>query len=414
MPPRLRVVSQPKLRSIPSRRSKQPPLAPAAEWVEPKLLKPWPGNPRINDPVVDQIVESIKTFGFAAPIVARRATREIIAGHTRWKAAVKLGLEVVPVRYMDLDEHQAHLLCLADNRLGELADWDWPKVTKLLANTKIEDVKRAGFSDKHMEKIRALANEKVVIKQDDVPLPPTVAVTQPGDLWKLGNSRLVCGDSTQERIAKLAIGETQPLIMVTDPEYDMQYEADSKAADGAVAPWKTAYRLFPGPVAYVWTSSMRLPDVRLDLQHANFELRNLIVWRKPTFTLGRGHYHWQHETCWYAVRNNASARWVGDRSQSTVWDVSGMAAFGRSSDEVDASTGHSTQKPVELMARAIRNHGAAGDVVYEPFAGSGSTLIAAEQLERSCVAIELSPQYCDVIVDRWQKLTGGKARRVTS
>ena len=172
------------------------------------------------------------------------------------------------------------------------------------------------------------------------------------------------------------------------------------------ASWTAAWKLFEGDVAYVWHASLFSATVLADLQAAGFDHRCHLIWRKQQFAISRGHYHWQHEPCWYAVRKGKTARWVGDRKQSTVWDVDNLL---RASDE--EKTGHGTQKPVECMARPIRNHGAEGDVVYDPFVGSGTTLVAAEQLGRRCVALELDPAYCDVAVSRWEKLTGETAER---
>jgi DNA modification methylase len=163
--------------------------------------------------------------------------------------------------------------------------------------------------------------------------------------------------------------------------------------------WTETWRLFPGDVAYVWHAGVFAASTAAQIAASGFAIRSQIIWRKPSFPISRGHYHWQHEPCWYAVREGETAAWIGDRSQTTVWDIAGRS---------ETQTEHGTQKPVECMARPLRNHD--GDV-YEPFAGSGTTLIAAEQLERRCFAIEIDPAYCDVVVTRWEQLTGAKARR---
>ena len=173
--------------------------------------------------------------------------------------------------------------------------------------------------------------------------------------------------------------------------------------------WQAAWRLFSGDVAYVWHASLHSSVVLADLESAGFEHRAQLIWRKQQFAISRGHYHWQHEPCWYAVRKGRPSRWAGDRTQSTVWDVANLLR-----DTDDGKTGHGTQKPVEIMARPIRNHGATGDVVYDPFVGSGTTIVAAEQLGRRCVALEVDPRYCDVIVARWEALTGRLAERETT
>lgn len=399
-------------------------VAIAAEWVKPESLKPWAKNPRKNDgEPVNKVAESIKRFGFAAPIVARRATREIIAGHTRWKAAQLLKLQQVPVRFIDISEREAHLLALADNRLGELADWDDPQLHSILASYDLGDQLLAGWDEKSMRELERAARGEDELVEDEVPEPPKNPVTKPGDLIVLGRHRLVCGDSTDEKVVKLARAKLNPFMMVTDPpygvEYDPEWRVHAKGPDGRPlssgnhrmgtvhndhqASWLGAWKLFSGDVAYVYHSGIHGTAVATDLRAVQLELRAQIIWRKPSIVIGRGAYHYQHEPCWYAVREGKPAQWTGDRTQSTIWDISPK--------DGQEDTDHSTQKPLECMARPMRNHGQAGDVIYEPFAGSGTTLIAAEQLERICVAVELSPAYCDVIVERWQKLTGGKARR---
>ncbi len=403
---------------LPARRTRQAPpigapapandIGPAAEWVAPATLKPWAKNPRKNDgEPVAKVAESIKRFGFAAPIVARKATREIIAGHTRWKAAQQLKLERVPVRFVDVSEREAHLLALADNRLHEI-----------LSSYDLGDVMLAGWTDKDMRELESSARGDGELQDDEAPEPPAVPITQPGDLWVMGKHRLVCGDATNAKHVALARAKLDPFIMVTDPPYGVNYEPEwrkraglnnsdrmGKVSNDEQASWPGAWKLFTGDVAYVWCGGLHSNVVAKDLDETGYQRRSLIVWRKPAIVIGRGHYHWQHETCWYAAREGKSSKWCGDRTQSTIWDI----ARKDGQDE----TIHSTQKPIECMARPIRNHGVAGDVVYDPFCGSGTTVSAAEQLDRVCVALELSPAYCDVVVERWQRLTGGKAKRST-
>jgi len=397
--------------------------APAAEWVDIASLRPWAKNPRKNDgePVV-KVAESIKRFGFAAPIVARLATREIIAGHTRWKAAQSLKLERVPVRFVDLSEREAHLLALADNRLGELAEWDTPELHELLRSYDLGDQMLAGWVDKDLREMERLIRSSTELADDDAPTPPTEPVTQAGDLWLLGRHRLVCGDATDAKHVALARAKLEPFIMVTDPPYGVQYDAAWRKASGMNpkgvtrertgkienddrSSWPEAYKLFTGAVAYVWHGGTNGAGVQVDLGSASLRVRTQIIWKKGRLVPGRGHYHWQHEPCFYAVREGTSARWAGDRTQSTVWEISNRPT------DTNEETTHSAQKPLECMARPIRNHGMSGDVVYDPFCGSGTTLIAAEQLDRTCVALEISPAYCDVIIERWQAVTGKKAER---
>ena len=176
--------------------------------------------------------------------------------------------------------------------------------------------------------------------------------------------------------------------------------------------WSAAYAATGVDIAYVWCASWFIAEAARELDSCEYQRRALLIWRKQHFAFSRGAYHWQHEPCWYAVRKGHSAKWCGDRTQSTVWDIQtciGAVGKHHQSDEIDIR--HSTQKPVECMARPMRNHGAEGDVVYDPFLGSGTSVIAAEQTERVCCGLEIDPAYCDVIVERWEQFTGGKARR---
>jgi DNA modification methylase len=167
--------------------------------------------------------------------------------------------------------------------------------------------------------------------------------------------------------------------------------------------WADAWKLFPGSIAYVWCASWFLPEVASDLDDAQFERKSLIIWVKQHFALSRGDYHWQHEPCWYAIKKDHNHNWQGARDQSTVWEISNLNAFGGKSNDEDERMAHSTQKPLECMSRPIQNNTAKGDGVYDPFLGSGTTLIACEQLDRKCYGIEISPAYCDIIVKRWIK-----------
>lgn len=231
-----------------------------------------------------------------------------------------------------------------------------------------------------------------------------------GDLWVIGEHRLVCGDSTSPQDVLSVLDGAKPNLMVTDPPYGVDYEPEWRneaaekgsigyAASSIAVPlnddridWTAAYQLFEGNVVYCWHADRHASEVQATLELAGFEIRSQIIWAKPIFAISRGHYHWQHEPCWYAFRKGESANWIGDHSQTTLWNIN--------RDE-SAEGGHSTQKPLECMARPIRNH--AGDV-YEPFAGSGTTLVACQNLNRKCYAIEISENYCAVILERLSNL----------
>ena len=228
--------------------------------------------------------------------------------------------------------------------------------------------------------------------------------------------RLACGDATDQVVVARALGELRPVLMVTDPPYGVDYDPAWRAKCGVNlnrkklgkvlnddrSDWREAWALFPGAVAYVWHSGLHASEVQASLEAAGFAIRSQIVWVKDRFAMSRGDYHWQHEPCWYAVRKGAPGGYIGGRAQSTRWDIAARD---------DSGHGHGTQKPVECMARPMANNSEPGQVVYDPFMGSGTSLIAAEMGGRTCVGVELDPAYVDVAVERWQAFTGDKAVR---
>jgi DNA modification methylase len=381
-------------------------------------VKPYERNPRQNDSAVDAVAASIKEFGFRQPIVVDK-DGVIVVGHTRWKAAQKLGLKEVPVHVAkDLTPEQAKAYRLADNATNEIAQWDKELLPLELADLQAVgfDLGLLGFGEDELAKYLQPIHEGQC-DPDDVPAPPNEATTKPGDLWLLGDHRLLCGDSTNpEHVARL-LEDRKPLLMVTDPPYGVEYDPEwrhqsglnksdrtGKVTNDDRVDWTEAYKLFPGDIAYVWHAGRFAAELATGLNTIGFEVRNQIIWRKARFAISRGHYHWQHEPCWYAVRKSRSAHWTGDRSQSTVWDIAAKDGTGE--------TRHGTQKPVECMARPIRNHGKIGDEIYDPFLGSGTTVIAAELLRRRSYGLEIDPAYCELIIRRYERFTGRKAERI--
>ena len=390
-------------------------------------LVPYARNPRRNDGAVDAVAASIREFGFRVPVVVDEQLT-VLAGHTRLKAARKLGLAQVPVHIAaGLSEAQKKAFRIADNRVGEIAEWDNDMLALELEDLRMADfdLGTLAFDEGEVERIMAEASATTegLTDPDDAPEPQAEAITKPGDVWLLGRHRLVCGDSTDALVVDKALNGVQPHLMVTDPPYGVKYDAgwrneampaknDPKRwkdgagrATGAVlndgqADWREAWALFPGEVAYVWHAGNMAHVVAESLLASAMEIRAQIIWAKSQFVIGRGHYHPHHEPCWYAVRKGATGHWAGDRKQSTLWQIDKPRK---------SETGHSTQKPVECMKRPIENNSSPGQAVYEPFSGSGTTIIAAEMTGRACHAIELSPQYVDVAVRRWQQFTGQKA-----
>ena len=386
------------------------------QWPTAKLL-PYARNARTHsEDQVAQIAASIKEFGFTNPILAG-SDGIIVAGHGRLAAAQKLGLERVPVVVLDhLSQTQRRALVIADNRIAENAGWDDAMLRIELEDLQLDgfDLDITGFTD---EEIKALMPVEVTEGLTDPDAAPAVQenpVTVPGDVWIMGKHRLMCGDSTRADHVEALLGEVKPHLMVTDPPYGVEYDPKWRAEAGVNkntgklgevlnddrADWRDAWALFPGDVAYVWHAGRRASEVQASLEASDFEIRCQIVWAKERFALSRGHYHWQHEPCWYAVRRGSAGHWCGDRSQSTLWRINARE---------DGGSGHGTQKPVECMRRPIENNSSPGQAIYEPFSGSGTTLIACEMTGRHCYAVELNPVYVDVAVRRWQEFTGKEA-----
>ena len=384
-------------------------------------LIPYSRNPRKNDHAIDRMVASIEKFGFKIPILAR-SSGEVVDGHLRLKAARKFGMTEVPVILCDeWSEAQVKAFRLMVNRSVSWADWDEELVALEIGELKALDfdLNLTGFEPAEIDSFLFRALDEA--SEEAIPEPPESAVTRLGDLWLCGEHRVLCGDATSPQAVNSLLGAVTPTLLVTDPPYGVDYDPNWRERAGlgrqrqnGTIPnddrvdWSQAYRLFPGDVAYVWHAGVHASEVAAGLEAEGMRIRAQIIWAKQHFALGRGDYHWQHEPCFYAVREGKSSNWCGDRSQSTLWQVSNLNPFGGSGEE--AATGHGAQKPIELMRRPILNNTRSGEVVYDPFLGSGTTLIAAQLTDRICYGLEIDPRYADVIVTRWQKLTGEEAR----
>jgi DNA modification methylase len=385
---------------------------------------PYAENARTHSAAqVAQIAASIAEFGFVNPVLVD-AEGVLIAGHGRVMAARRLGLATVPaLRLGHLSPAQARALRLADNQIALNSGWDEALLAAEIARIRDEaavDLDVLGFSGMELDRLLASLDAGIGndLAQNDLdapaPEPPTEPVTRPGDLWLLGRHRLLCGDATNPAdVDRLLVG-VQPHLMVTDPPYGVDYNPSwrneagvsatlrtGRVANDHRADWREAWALFPGDVAYVWHAGVHARTVIESLEAAGFAVRSQIVWAKPRLVLGRGDYHWQHEPCLYAVRKGATGHWQGARDQTTLWSIGNGAE--------DLATVHGTQKPVECMRRPMLNNSRPGDAVYEPFCGSGSTIIAAETIGRTCFAMDIDPGYCDVAVQRWQEATGEAA-----
>lgn len=389
-------------------------------------LLPHPKNPRVDlepgDPDFERIRASMKQIGLADEIVWNEATGRILGGHQRVAVLRAEGAtddDKIDVKVADIPDEREEMATVILLNKAE-GRWDYPQLLLDVEEYGLRDLDDLtfGFDSTELSSLTARYSGEA---EEDGPVPerPESPETKPGDLYLLGSHRLLCGDATSPRDVERLLSGAEPALMVTDPPYGVDYDPEwrnralyakgtlgtgttrtGKVQNDDRVDWTAAWSLFPGDIAYVWHGGIYTGDVVGHLRSCGFEPRSCLIWRKPRLVISRGHYHWQHEPLWYAVRVGRSARWVGDRSQSTIWDI------GR--DE-DLETKHGTQKPVECMARPMRNHEAPD--VYDPFVGSGTSIVAAEQLGRHCYAMDVDPGYCDVVVARWERLTGRSAER---
>src|SRR5436190_2781255 len=393
-------------------------------WAIERLV-PYADNARMHSEAdIDKLVDSLRRWGWTNPVLADEHG-VLIFGHGRVRAAAKLGLTSIPVMVAcGWSEEDKRAYRLADNQLAARAGWDLDLLRNELQalGSADFDLGLLGFEPDQLETILAGLGSSGLTDPDSVPAVPDQPVTRPGDIWLLGDHRVGCGDSTSRADVAPVLAGSAPHLMITDPPYGVGYDpgwrsrrnlGSGKLALGTVlnddrADWQEAYALFPGDVAYVWHGALHGDVVVPGLAACGFQIRTQIVWAKQHFTLGRGDYHWKHEVCWYAVREGKTSHWQGDRTQTTVWEIANNNPFGNHQRE--PSSGHGTQKPVECMRRPIVNNSRPGQAIYDPFLGSGTSVIAAEMTGRVCCGLELNPAYVDVVVRRWQLFTEREAR----
>lgn len=424
--------------------------APAVIMMAPGELRASKTNARTHSTTqINMLARSMAEFGFMGTVLITD-DNTIIAGHGRVAAALQLSMEAVPcIKHDHLSPEQIRAYVLADNKLAEAAGWDMALLTREsmeLSELGI-DLTVAGFGQDEIESLLSEAfggdideNETV----DEIKETTTTA----GDVWVMGDHRLVCGDCCDPEIVQRVLQGEKPHLMVTDPPYGVNYDpawreklkpgkfqyATGKVLNDNRADWSAAYKLFPGDVAYVWHAATFCDVVFNTLIACDFEVRAQIIWAKNQLVISRGHYHSQHEPCFYAVKRGKTAHWNGSRKKSTLWkniaditregenvyikkldaEVIGIVSEDMSTvwnipKPLKSETGHGTQKPVECMRRPIFNNSKLCESVYEPFCGSGTTIISAEQTRRRCYAIELSPVYVEMSVRRWERFTGNKA-----
>jgi DNA modification methylase len=400
-------------------------------WPIDKLV-PYVRNPRRNDAAVDRMCASIREFGFKIPCLTR-SDGEVIDGHLRLKAARKLGIIDIPVILCDdWTPAQVRAFRLMVNQSATWADWDDEllKLELMDLQTADFDLSLTGFDTKELDDL--LLND--VPDEDAAPPLRADAVTCAGDLWLCGPHRVLCGDATRPEVVSRLLGESKPFLLVTDPPYGIELDSEWRDRAGlngsgpagaryrkhrtqghqetsisgdTRADWSDAFALVLSlEVAYVWHASKFTREVLDGLLRIGFLHHQQIVWDKGRAVLTRTHYWFQHEPCWYVRKKNAP--WFGKAGEnSTVWNSPSPKFLMGGSDEEKFD--HPTQKPVELMRKPILNHTRTGELVYDPFLGSGTTLAAAEGTGRVCYGLELDPRYADVVVERWQALTGRKA-----
>jgi len=387
--------------------------------VDIEKIVPNPRNPNQHgDSQIELLAKIIKAQGWRAPITVSTRSGMIVRGHGRMMAARKLGLSQVPVDYQDYaNEAEEWADLIADNRIAELAEINNRMLMDLIEeiDTGIIDLEITGYTESDLEKIIAelTAPWEDNLDEDEAPALPETAVTKPGEIIILGRHRLICGDSTSEAdIAKLMNGQQADLVL-TDPPYNVDYEGgtkdklkiqNDKMKDAEFLRFLTdaftvmyAHSKMGAPI-YVFHADSEGYNFRAAFKHAGYRLRQCLIWAKNSLVMGRQDYQWQHEPILYGWKEGAGHTWYGDRKQTT------LVRF----DKPQKNAEHPTMKPVGLCGYFIHNSSKEGDVILDPFGGSGSTLIACEQMNRACYMSELDPKYCDVIIQRWETLTGLK------
>ena len=382
-------------------------------------IQPYEFNPREHEEFqVDQIAASIKEFGFTNPILIDEEYN-LIAGHGRLYAATKLELAELPAMILtNLTQTQKQALVIADNQLAMNSQWNFELLNQEIEKLKADDfnIDLLGFDDDFMSDLAEMEMvvDEGLTDEDSVPEPPAQPVTKLGDIWLLGDHRLMCGDSTSiDEVERLMDGNKADM-WITDPPYNVGYTGgtkdkmtiqnddmdDSSFRQFLIDSYSAADAVMrSGAVFYIWHAIMETINFMGAAKDVGWKVRQILIWNKGSLSMGRFDYHWKHEPCLYGWKEGASHLWCSDRKQSTVLEFA----------KPNVNDLHPTMKPVELIEYQIRNNTKIKNHVLDSFCGSGTTLIASQKTNRKCYGMELDPKYCDVIINRWQDYTGSKA-----
>ena len=378
-------------------------------------VTPYANNPRNNDAAVESVAKSIEKFGFIGAIILNK-DKVIINGHTRVKACKKLGMETVPAIIVDhLTKEQEDALRIADNKTGEIAEWN-----EDLLRAELKALEEAGFGIEDLgfdnSELEALLEGDVSVSVGETdpnaaPEVPEVAVSRPGEVYVLGNHRLVCGDSTKAEDVGRVCKEGEADMWLTDPPYNVAYEGSNGLTIQNDSMEDVKFREFlrtafghaekalkPGAPFYIFHADSEGYNFRGACHDIGLRVRQCLVWKKNALVLGRQDYQWIHEPCLYGWKEGGPHPWYADRSQTTVMEF----------NKPKKNDVHPTMKPVEMLVYLLQNSSKRGDVVLDTFGGSGSTLIACEQTGRVCKTVELDPRYCDAIRRRWAEFKHGE------
>jgi hypothetical protein len=395
-------------------------------------LTPHPRNPRVAS--LDAISASLRRFGQLKPIVVQASTGFVVAGNGVLQSALDLGWEHLAAAVVELDDAAASAFLIADNRCSDLGSYDDALLAAILQEQAAAgNLAGTSYGPDDIDELvaRVLAESERRGDPDAVPDEPATAdvYVKPGDLWRLGRQRLLCADALDPASVARLLDGAAPILLCTDPPFGVSL--DGSWRDALTHPkagravghrnttirgdtrvdWSDAFALVPSlQVGYVWHAGVHAGTVAAGLERIDFQIVSQVVWDKGRFALSRGWYHWSHEPCWVVRKRGATVPFRGERNQTTIWHAPSPKMAGLGSE---AKYDHPTQKPVALFEIPITNHIAGSDALYDPFCGSGTSIIAAERLGRRAYAMEIDPKFAQITIERWQTYTGLTAVRET-